>query len=64
MTGTHRQVEEGLQHHGAGRLLEAEALYREALADDPQNIDALRPCAGRLAHIASAFAQPRQSSGL
>lgn len=41
MTATHRRVEEGLQHHGAGRLLEAEALYRQALAEDPQNIDAL-----------------------
>jgi protein O-GlcNAc transferase len=41
MTGTHRRVEEGLQHHGAGRLREAEALYRQALAEDPQNIDAL-----------------------
>ncbi|HJT60984.1 MAG TPA: tetratricopeptide repeat protein [Burkholderiales bacterium] len=41
MTATHRRVEEGLQHHGAGRLREAEALYRQALAEDPQNIDAL-----------------------
>ncbi len=41
MSGIHRRVEVGLQHHGAGRLLEAEALYREALAEDPQNIDAL-----------------------
>src|SRR5574341_341130 len=41
MTGTHRRVEQGLQHHGAGRLREAEALYRQALAEDPQNIDAL-----------------------
>ena len=41
MTATHGRVELGLQHHGAGRLREAEALYREALAEDPQNIDAL-----------------------
>ncbi|HEX9431395.1 MAG TPA: tetratricopeptide repeat protein [Burkholderiales bacterium] len=41
MTGTHGRVELGLQHHGAGRLGEAETLYREALAADPQNIDAL-----------------------
>jgi predicted O-linked N-acetylglucosamine transferase (SPINDLY family) len=41
MTGTHGRVELGLQHHGAGRLREAEALYSEALAEDPQNIDAL-----------------------
>ena len=31
----------GLQHHGAGRLNEAEALYRQALAQDPESIDAL-----------------------
>ena len=31
----------GLQHHAAGRLSEAETLYREALAEDPENIDAL-----------------------
>lgn len=34
-------AELGLQHHRAGRLSEAEALYREALAEDPENIDAL-----------------------
>ena len=31
----------GLHHHRAGRLSEADALYREALAEDPENIDAL-----------------------
>ena len=36
-----RLVETGLTHHRAGRLSEAEALYREALAEDPENIDAL-----------------------
>jgi protein O-GlcNAc transferase len=35
------QVETGLMHHRAGRLAEAEASYRKALADDPENIDAL-----------------------
>ncbi len=38
---TRGPVELGLQHHGAGRLPEAEALYREALAQDAENIDAL-----------------------
>lgn len=38
---TRRPVEAGLQHHRAGRLSEAEALYREALAADPEDIDAL-----------------------
>jgi predicted O-linked N-acetylglucosamine transferase (SPINDLY family) len=33
-------VELGLQHHRADRLSEAEELYRKALAEDPENIDA------------------------
>jgi predicted O-linked N-acetylglucosamine transferase (SPINDLY family) len=41
MKATHPLVEQGLRHHGAGRLVEAEALYRETLAVEPQNIDAL-----------------------
>lgn len=32
---------DGLQHHQAGRLREAEAAYADALRLDPQNIDAL-----------------------
>lgn len=31
----------GLQHHRAGRLSQAELAYREALALDPENVDAL-----------------------
>jgi predicted O-linked N-acetylglucosamine transferase (SPINDLY family) len=31
----------GLQQHAAGRLDEAEALYRQALAQDPESVDAL-----------------------
>jgi predicted O-linked N-acetylglucosamine transferase (SPINDLY family) len=31
----------GLQHHRVGRLSEADALYRQALTEDPENIDAL-----------------------
>ena len=41
MSGAQGRVALGLEHHGAGRLAEAEALYREALAEEPQNIDAL-----------------------
>ncbi|MGB7543625.1 MAG: tetratricopeptide repeat protein, partial [Burkholderiales bacterium] len=36
-----RAINGALQHHQAGRLSEAEAAYREALAIDPENIDAL-----------------------
>jgi predicted O-linked N-acetylglucosamine transferase (SPINDLY family) len=35
------RVRDGLQHHQAGRLREAEATYADALRLDPQNIDAL-----------------------
>jgi tetratricopeptide (TPR) repeat protein len=35
-------VQQGLAHHDAGRLTEAEALYRQALAQSPQDFDALR----------------------
>ena len=34
-------VKSALAHHGAGRLAEAEALYRKALAVDAENFDAL-----------------------
>lgn len=36
-----KAIARALQHHGAGRLQEAEALYRQVLAEDPGNIDAL-----------------------
>ena len=36
-----QQINIALQHHQAGRLSEAEAAYREILAVDPENIDAL-----------------------
>src|SRR6266571_3612205 len=36
-----RRLDTALQHHQAGRLSEAEAGYREILAVDPDNIDAL-----------------------
>jgi len=36
-----RKLDAALQHHQAGRLPEAEAAYREMLAVDPENIDAL-----------------------
>jgi len=41
MSEAQGRVALGLEHHGAGRLAEAEALYREALAGEPGNIDAL-----------------------
>jgi predicted O-linked N-acetylglucosamine transferase (SPINDLY family) len=36
-----RRLDAALQHHQAGRLSEAEAVYREMLAVDPDNIDVL-----------------------
>jgi len=36
-----RKLDAALQHHQAGRLPEAEAAYREMLAVEPENIDAL-----------------------
>ncbi len=35
------KLERGLELHHAGRFVEAEALYREVLAEDPKNADAL-----------------------
>src|SRR5687768_1286770 len=40
---------EALKHHKAGRLSEAETLYREVLVAQPDNIDALH-LLGVLAH--------------
>ena len=40
-TPVRRLFAEGLQHHQAGRLNEAEALYRQALALDPRHSDSL-----------------------
>lgn len=34
-------LETGLEHHRGGRLAEAEAVYRDVLANDPENPDAL-----------------------
>src|SRR6266446_7524783 len=34
-------LEIALQHHHAGRLPEAEAIYQQVLAQDPRNADAL-----------------------
>jgi protein O-GlcNAc transferase len=39
--GGRRPIELALQHHQSGRLAEAEALYREVLAGDPEDVDAL-----------------------
>jgi predicted O-linked N-acetylglucosamine transferase (SPINDLY family) len=39
-TGASEPAVLGLQQHRAGRLSEAEALYREVLAKDPDNVDA------------------------
>jgi len=41
MSAASEAVARALQLHAAGRLAEAEALYRRALAEEPENIDAL-----------------------
>src|SRR5262249_14515014 len=52
-----------LQHHHAGRLAEAEGLYRKALALDPNYLDAmamygaLAAGAGRFDHAAQLFSR-------
>lgn len=41
MTATRQAIELGVEHHQAGRLAEAEKIYRRILATDPRNADAL-----------------------
>ncbi len=41
MTGVLEALTGALEHHQAGRLAEAESIYREVLASDPGNVDAL-----------------------
>ncbi len=50
-TGTQDLLTEGLRHHQAGRLDEAERLYRRALAVDPGSADGLH-LLGMIAHQA------------
>jgi predicted O-linked N-acetylglucosamine transferase (SPINDLY family) len=49
MTATRQAIELGVAHHQAGRLAEAEQIYRRVLASDPRNADALY-LLGVLAH--------------
>lgn len=49
-----RTIQRGLEHHRAGRLAEAEALYREALAADPDLAEA-HHMLGVLAHQAGRY---------
>ena len=51
MAGMDQAMAEALAHHEAGRLREAEQLYRRVLAADPQNADALH-LLGLVAHQA------------
>ena len=40
-TATDTELDEALNHHGAGRLAQAEALYRRLLEHDPEDADCL-----------------------
>src|SRR4051794_25831828 len=50
---SHMEIEQGvriaIEHHQAGRLAEAEGLYRQVLAQQPNHVDALH-LLGVLAH--------------
>ena len=49
-TAVHRDMTKvALEHHRAGRLVEAEQMYRQLLADDPDNADCLH-LLGMVAH--------------
>ena len=52
----------GLDHHGAGRLVEAEAIYRQILALDPDHSDSLH-LLGLLYHQAGQAEPARQLIG-
>jgi protein O-GlcNAc transferase len=41
MSASRQAIELGVEHHQAGRLAEAEQIYRRILASDPRNADAL-----------------------
>lgn len=53
---TQRAVAAGIAHHRAGRLAEAEEAYRQVLAADPANVDALY-LLGAIAHGAGQYRQ-------
>ena len=40
-TQIEQQLQAGIEHHRAGRLRDAENVYRSILADDPKQADAL-----------------------
>ena len=52
-------IERALDHHRSGRLGEAERAYREVLAQDPQNVDALH-FLGVIAYQRADYAQARE----
>ena len=41
MSSIHETLTQALEHHQAGRGREAETIYRQVLAQDPRNADAL-----------------------
>ena len=56
-SSTPRELADAMAHHQAGRLGDAEALYHQVLAQDPQNGDALH----LLGLVTLARGAPRQA---
>ena len=62
MSSVSQSLSSALQHHQAGRLDQAEAIYRGALARDPHNADALH-LLGMVAYQRGEFAEAAERIG-
>ncbi len=59
-TSVQQRLEIGLAHHRAGRLREAEAIYRQILAEKPDFTDALH-LLGSLGRKSASMTRPSSS---